>query len=521
MRYLSVCSGISAETAAWHPLGWECAAFSEIDPQASAVLAHQWPGIPNHGDFTTMRGNEYGPVDLVVGGTPCQAFSIAGKRKGMDDPRGDLTLKFVELLSRVRPRWFVWENVTGALSQGQGRAFGAFLGALADIGYDAVWRVFDAQYVRVESHPFAVPQRRKRVIVVGYLGDWRPPCAVLLEPEGMRGDPPPRREAGKDVAGTFTSCASTGGADDNSAQQNHLIPMGFGGGNTSGPIDRHTCLTAHGIRMDFDTETFIVNDVSSPLTCRPYADTLSRENNLVAHTLRGEGCDASEDGAGRGTPIVIHERAASANPGPNGKGYSDGNVAYTLEARSVPQAVFAFSCKDDGRDSSLDVAPTLRAMNFNDSHMNGGGQIAVSVSLRGREGGGAAELSDPVSPALRASQGGGDKQHVLALDIRQDPVSYVGHIGTHGAKTPPHGVLDPQWLVRRITPREAERLMGFPDDYTLVPWRKRMMADGPRYRMLGNSVAVNCLSWLGQRIALWEEIAGPFRTIPSNLSVRI
>jgi DNA (cytosine-5)-methyltransferase 1 len=180
MRYLSICSGIEAATVAWHPLGWEAAAFAEIDPFARAVLAHHYPAVPLHGDFTTIKDGDYGAIDLLVGGTPCQSFSIAGLRKGLDDDRGNLTLEYIRLAERLRPRWLVWENVPGVLSIDGGRTFGAFLGGLAECGYGFAYRILDAQY-------FGVPQRRRRVFVVGYLGDWRPPAAVFLEPEGLRG----------------------------------------------------------------------------------------------------------------------------------------------------------------------------------------------------------------------------------------------------------------------------------------------------------------------------------------------
>lgn len=204
MRYLSVCSGIEAATVAWHGLGWEAAAFSEIEVFPRALLAHHYPAIPLHGDFTTIGENDYGAIDLIVGGTPCQSFSVAGLRKGFADERGNLTLEFIRLAQRKKPRWILWENVPGVLSQDKGRAFGAFLGGLAECGYGFAYRILDAQY-------FGVPQRRRRVFVVGYFGDWRPAAAVLFEQESLRGNITPSRETGKDVAGTFKARANSGG----------------------------------------------------------------------------------------------------------------------------------------------------------------------------------------------------------------------------------------------------------------------------------------------------------------------
>src|SRR5688572_28995496 len=195
LNYLSVCSGIEAASVAWHPLGWTPAAFSEIEAFPRAVLKERWPHVPLHGDFTTISGTEYGPIDLLVGGTPCQSFSVAGLRKGLADERGNLALEFLKLAHRTCARWVVWENVPGVLSSSGGRDFGAFLGGLVELGYGFAYRVLDAQYIRVDGYARAVPQRRRRVFVVGHLGDWRRAAAVLFERESLSGHSPPRREA--------------------------------------------------------------------------------------------------------------------------------------------------------------------------------------------------------------------------------------------------------------------------------------------------------------------------------------
>ena len=198
MRYGSVCSGIEAATSAWHQLGWEPSFFSEIEDFPRAVLSHHYPSTPLHGDFTTIEANSYEPIRLLVGGTPCQSFSVAGLRGGLDDDRGNLSLEFIRLAQRLSPDWIVWENVPGVLSSNQGRDFGAFLGALAHIGYGFAYRVLDAQY-------FGVAQRRRRVFVIGYRGDWRRAAAVLFEPESLRRDTAPSREAPKDIAPTVVA----------------------------------------------------------------------------------------------------------------------------------------------------------------------------------------------------------------------------------------------------------------------------------------------------------------------------
>jgi len=192
MRYGSVCSGIEAATQAWHHMGWEPAFFSEIEEFPRQALDHHYPDVPCHGDFATIGEDDYGSIDLLVGGTPCQSFSVAGLRGGMADERGNLALEYLKLAQRKRPKWVVWENVPGVLSSNGGRDFGAFLGGLVECGYGWAYRICDAQY-------WGVAQRRRRVFVVGYLGDWRRAAAVLFERESLSGNPPPSREARKEA----------------------------------------------------------------------------------------------------------------------------------------------------------------------------------------------------------------------------------------------------------------------------------------------------------------------------------
>jgi len=287
LRYGSVCSGIEAATVAWYPLGWRPAFFSEIEKFPCAVLAHHYPSVPNYGDMTRFQEWPDVSIDLLVGGTPCQSFSVAGLRKGLADPRGNLALTYLAIAARYRPRWLVWENVPGVLSSRSGRDFGAFLGGLGQLGYGFAWRVLDAQFVRTCGQPFAVPQRRRRVFLVGHLGDWRRAAAVLFDRESLSGNPPPRREAGEGIAPTI-SARPTGG---------HGLGTGFDcdGGLIASTGNVAHCLNAGGMgRQDYESET------------------------MIAHSLRGEGFDASEDGTGRGWQE---------------------DHAYTLEARNKVQAV--------------------------------------------------------------------------------------------------------------------------------------------------------------------------------------
>jgi DNA (cytosine-5)-methyltransferase 1 len=454
IRYLSVCSGIEAATVAWHALGWQAAGFSEIESFARAVLAHHYPDVPLHGDFTKLRDAEHGAIDLLVGGTPCQSFSIAGLRKGLDDDRGNLTLEYIRLAERLRPRWLVWENVPGVLSIDGGRTFGAFLGGLAECGYGFAYRILDAQY-------FGVPQRRRRVFVVGHLGDWRPAAAVLFEREGLCGDITPGGKAREGIAGNITS----------------------GAGRRRGGGQQPENLTAHALEAN--------NGGASGKEGR----------GLVTHTLRGDGFDASEDGTGRGTPLVagtVSSKWAKGTGGPSG---------------DECQNLIAFSAKDYGADAD-EYAPTLRAMCHAESHQNGGGQIAVAIPLQeiGKRTG---KSTDDVSIGIGIG-GDGDAmftlqagaQHGVAsfkpgqsaesrgigYDDRLSPSLEAGGGGNNRPAVMQH------MAVRRLTPRECERLQGFPDDYTLIPYRGKPAADGPRYKALGNSMAVPVMRWLGERI---------------------
>jgi DNA (cytosine-5)-methyltransferase 1 len=215
--YGSVCSGVEAATVAWHSLGWQPQWFSEIEKFPSAVLKHHYPAVPNHGDMTKFKEwNDGRPIDVLVGGTPCQSFSVAGLRKGLDDPRGNLMLTYLAIAARYRPRWLVWENVPGVLSSNKGRDFGTFLGALGECGYGFAYRVLDAQY-------FGVAQRRRRVFVVGYLGSWQRAAAVLFERHSLQGNIAPRRQEGEKVAPTVTTGAPFSSAGNESVECEAIV----------------------------------------------------------------------------------------------------------------------------------------------------------------------------------------------------------------------------------------------------------------------------------------------------------
>lgn len=264
MKYGSVCSGVEAATVAWHPLGWQPQFFSEIENFPRAVLSHHYPEVPLHGDFTTIGENEYGAIDLLVGGTPCQSFSIAGLRGGMADDRGNLALEFLRLAKRKKPRWILWENVPGVLSSNGGKDFASFLHGLAECGYGFAYRVLNAQY-------FGVPQRRRRVFVVGYLGDWRPAAAVLFERESLQRDITPRQKERQNNPRELAKC---------------LTARGAGGLNHDNETATFVCTLGHSQSNGLGiSQTETANTLEATSSC----------NQAIAFKVRG-GCE----GGGKG-----------------------------------------------------------------------------------------------------------------------------------------------------------------------------------------------------------------------------
>ncbi|MBA4243722.1 MAG: DNA cytosine methyltransferase [Pseudomonas sp.] len=478
LQYGSVCSGIEAVSLAWQQLGLEPAWFAEIEPFPCAVLAHHYPNVPNLGDMQkiaaqVLAGTVPAP-DVLVGGTPCQSFSIAGARHGLNDPRGALTLAYVELANAIDqarlethrpPAALVWENVPGVLSD-RGNAFGCLLGALAGESGPleppgtrwshagcvsgpsrrVAWRLLDAQH-------FGVAQRRRRVFLVASGRDGFDPTEVLFEPEGLHGHPASSYTPWQNAASTAAPGAVATGdyGSLNPAYGDIAMTVCFGGGNTLAPVDVAACLTAApGPKNDFDVETFMVQSVAGTIS-----HTLDTANG-------GKGC--GEDGTGKGVPVVAV--------------YSPQAVAFAQNSRGELRL-------ESGHGQLCGALST------------GGGKpgqglpMIASVALRGRAHGIAAELGGGISPTLRACSGGGDKGHVLAP-------AYDAHF-LYTQKVADAADWSP-WRVRRLMPVECERLQGMPDGYTQVPYRGKPAADGPRYKAIGNSMAVPCVTWLGQRL---------------------
>jgi DNA (cytosine-5)-methyltransferase 1 len=513
IRFGSVCSGIEAASVAWHPLGWRAAWLAEIEPFPSAVLAHHYPDTPNLGDMTALpariANGEIEAPDVFCGGTPCQAFSVAGLRKSLDDARGNLSLTFVEIadaIDRARraqnlPECVVfWENVPGVLSTAD-NAFGCFLGGLAGENVSLVppgptpkpgrpwkwpnagavfgpqraiaWRVLDAQY-------FGVAQRRRRVFVVASARKGFDPTQVLFEWDGVRRDSAPSREAGQ-TAPTTPARSTAGG----------------------------------GLGTDFDCDGGVVQVCPTPRAggnrtggdTPPGTDVDTADSLIVqtAHTLRGEGFDASEDGTGRGTPLVPHVVGALAcNTGPNG--HDAGNFAcnQAVDAGHVLPVAFAENSRHELRLEGGDGQRTGALSTGGGKPGQGVPMIAFPANLSGTQCASTEDLTPAMgaaNPTAVAFQERG-REGGRALEIGGD-VAYALTAPSGGGRAQERNVLTPAMQVRRLTPQECEALQGFPRGHTAIPWRGKpaeQCPDGPRYKALGNSWAVPNVTWIGQRI---------------------
>ena len=417
MRYASVCSGVEAASLAWMPLGWEAVFFAEIEPFPCAVLKERFPDVPNLGDMTEIKGEKYhGTVDLLVGGTPCQGFSVAGKQGGLNDSRSALCLAYCGLLETMRPRWFVWENVPGVFSTNQGDDFRAFLGKIDEIGYSVAWRVLDAQYVRVDGYPRAIPQRRRRVFVVGHLGDWRYPASVLFEPEILPGNTPPRRIKGAGVARSLT--ASTGGAS--GKEQQHTFISGDGR-----PLN---ALGVNGLVMD--AEFWNGEDVSTTLTEAFADDRMPDKGKLPCVICRAGDMANAETGVNVGTTLLARQYKSPpfVYAHETGQGYwQDGDIAGALRAegenrpsrpsniicagfsggQGAKAGVICRATQQGNAESMTDCCPTITEA----AGTSGNNQPIICAGFSGGQGAKAGGIGyeDEVAPTIRSAESGSNQ----------------------------------------------------------------------------------------------------------------
>lgn len=431
MNYMSVCSGVEAASLAWEGLGWKPVALSEIEPFPCAVLAERFPGVPNLGDMTKIEVTDDGihgagftvcrrDVDLLVGGTPCQSFSTAGRREGLKGASG-LAFHFVRLLREIQPKWFVWENVPGALSSrtdGQ-LDFNFLVGAFAECGYGLAWRILDAQYVRSKSFPFAIPQRRRRLFVVGCLGDGESAGKVLFDGESLSGDTPPRRTTAQRTSG----CAE--------------------GGAVIADEKKVTCYENHA-----QSSRVVEAEIPPTLNCM---------------------------GGGSGMlPIVLEDRKQGIH---SIRRMTQTSYSQRMPAKGVHGVAYGINCQASlMHPFSEEVSQVISV-----SHQSGVVRDeCVPIYMRN-----ATRDADKMDDVNR--QGAG-----IGQDGSPAPTATANPLGVGWRRT-----------VRRLLPVETERLMGFPDNWTQIPWRGKpaeQCPDGPRYKACGNSMCVNCMEWLGERI---------------------
>jgi DNA (cytosine-5)-methyltransferase 1 len=385
-------------------------------------------------------------IDLLVGGTPCQSFSVAGLRKGLEDPRGNLMLTFLGIADRYRPRYIVWENVPGVLSSNGGKDFGSFLGALGELGYGWAYRVLDAQW-------FGVAQRRRRVFVVGCLGDQRSAAAVLFESEGVSRNPAPSRKARKGTAANAEASVAPGSAD--------------------------VCGTL-GSEMSKQVSNQMLNQPESW-----FHPVLMRQRE-------------GKDGGGKG-PLISEEKsltlatsndqvlavpfretadALTAAYGTKWNGNASADNGSLFAAQPIPFDTTQLTCPSNySSPKPGDPCHPLAA----GAHIPAIAQplaypINTQLGLRG------AETSNSTREGIGIGNEGDSSFTLQAAH---------SHAVAHGMQ------------VRRLTPVECERLQGFPDNFTRIPWKKKPAEDcpdGPRYKALGNSMAVPCMKWIGERI---------------------
>jgi DNA (cytosine-5)-methyltransferase 1 len=338
---------MEAASVAWHPLGWTPVGFSEIEPFPCAILKHRFPHTPNYGSLTEYQSwpLEPGAIDLLVGGTPCQSFSVAGLRKGLADPRGNLALTFLGLADKLKPRWIVWENVPGVLSSGGGRDFGSFLGALVELGYGFAYRVLDAQH-------FGVPQRRRRVFVVACLGDWRAPAEVLSLREGLRGYLETGNKKRKGVAADAGASVEASGG------------CWWDGGQVSQTLD---AVLAKGQTMP-EKNRF-------PAVLTPYTASSFAQYAEGVGTVRASGGDLGGDLGGgsetlltQPTPFRKSKRACSTTdnetwvPADASNTLNNFDLGDTRTTHAVVQpSVYENHAQDSRVTGPLEVAPTVAA----------------------------------------------------------------------------------------------------------------------------------------------------------------
>ncbi len=550
MRYASVCSGVEAASLAWMPLGWEPIWFSEIEPFPCEVLKQRFPGVQNLGDMTKIIREKYrGTVDLLVGGTPCQGFSVAGKQGGLGDPRSALCLAYCRLLETMRPRWFVWENVPGVFSTNGGEDFRAFLRKIDEIGYSCAWRVLDAQYIRVDGYPRAVPQRRRRVFVVGYLGEWQYPAKVLFEPGCLRRDSPPRRTLGEETPGGAGRGAQAAGFRAMSIGNGQAGELGCANDSVAQTLhcmhDQQAVLCYENHAQDSRIKEIDCSPVLSAkagtggnnlplvLECFPI-NSMIIGKEVKEGDRQTTGIGNAEDpcptiGTSHHHAVAIAENiiGRQAENGGNGIGVQE-KLAYTLNASGVMGV--AYNVKEEGEFQDGNAAKInagkvlllLRKEIGKDTFRKWASGRLIRISekeilqsnlhvkgFRQKTCQGQSAMDDSTLPCEEVTSENAllylwsDFQSRYSSYRRELAQQFLDELDVCLQKLSLETPQKFKPIVRRLLPIETERLMGFPDNWTCIPWRGKpaeKCPDSPRYKACGNSMCVNVMRWIGMRI---------------------
>ena len=523
MKYLSVCSGIEAASKAWEPIGWEPVAFSEIEPFPSAVLKHHWPEVPNLGDMSKYEqwNIQSGSIDILVGGTPCQSFSVAGLRQGLKDPRGNLMLTYLAIAERLKPRWLVWENVPGVLSSNGGKDFGSFLGALGELGYEWAYRVLDAQW-------FGVAQRRRRVFVVAHPGKGNLAAKVLFESESVRRDTPPSRETRQGVAANVAPSLTASNDPSRSPQSSEVTQQVNAVLEAS--VVSPTITQCKGSRGGCSDEALMeIKAVHEALNQSHWNNPSAPSDTLLARDYKGIGNQDLTTGRLLVPAIPIHDQATrfSGKRGDkqDGKGNGlgvgkPGDPCPTLTKGDKHAVLYENHPNDSRVTGPHDVAPSCVSR-----YGTGGGNVplvqeaiaftteqtpkfnkdqALTLTKQSPTGGGQPQcVAVAHPPAIAFEPGIATREGSESRFVKELSPTLRKEMGDNQV-----AVSDSRMAVRRLSPRECERLQGFPDDHTLIPWRNKpadQCPDGPRYKALGNSMAVPCMAWIGKRIDAVEK----------------
>lgn len=480
-RYVSIFSGVEAASLAWEPLGWEPVAFSEIEPFPCAVLAERWPDVPNLGDITKIDWKEEidGAIDLVVGGSPCQSFSVAGKREGLKGASG-LMFEYIRCVQELRPRWFLWENVPGALTSEDGVAFGQLLNEMDELGHSLAWRVLDAQF-------FGVAQRRRRLFLVGHLRA-ESPAEVLFEPDCLSGNPQSSPEKRKELASRAGRSAACAGFKYSAAPRANTIGYAEEQANTltadwhapavlplrGNMIGRSDSADRQGMAMSqYGTE------IAGCLTARgdssPCAD---RGQNVVCMTGTQAHCHISNEIAGCLTAHMGKDDAPVVVGGAISENAANEAFGFAQNTRNEVRIV-----GDGTLSGALAARPGMKQTTF----VCTGSTYPINEQIATRD----KKLGRGTGLGV-----GADGNPAFTL-LANHPDMVASEIGDKPAGVNP-------MLVRRLTPLECERLQGFPDEHTLIAWKGKPAEecpDGPRYKAIGNSMAVPVMKWIGRRIA--------------------